>query len=60
MRLPCPIPLFPLHERYVELLCGAAALYFLRQVSAPVEVLNDIQRAARSFCLQHHVFGRMF
>ena len=36
------IPLFPPHECYVELFCGGAALYFLRPVAAPVEVLNDI------------------
>lgn len=36
------IPLFPPHECYVELFCGGSALYFLRQVPAQVEVLNDI------------------
>lgn len=36
------IPLFPRHECYVEVFCGGAALYFLRSVPAPVEVLNDI------------------
>ena len=36
------IPLFPPHECYVELFCGGSALYFLRPVPAPVEVLNDI------------------
>lgn len=35
-------PLFPPHECYVELFSGGAALYFLRQVPAPVEVLNDV------------------
>jgi Site-specific DNA methylase len=35
------IPLFPAHECYVELFCGGAALYFLRQ-PAQVEVLNGI------------------
>ncbi|MDB5802252.1 MAG: methyl-directed repair adenine methylase [Rhodocyclales bacterium] len=34
--------LFPQHECYVELFCGGAALYFLRPVPAPVEVLNDV------------------
>lgn len=36
------IPLIPAHECYVEVFCGGAALYFLRPVPAPVEVLNDI------------------
>lgn len=36
------IPLFPPHECYVEVFAGGAALYFLRPVPAPVEVLNDI------------------
>jgi len=35
------LPLFPPHECYVEVFCGAAALYFLRQ-PAPVEVINDV------------------
>ncbi|SDI54291.1 DNA adenine methylase [Propionivibrio dicarboxylicus] len=35
-------PLFPQHECYVEVFCGGAALYFLRQVPAPVEVINDV------------------
>ena len=36
------IPLFPPHECYVELFCGGAALYFLRPVPAPCEILNDV------------------
>ena len=36
------LPMFPPHECYVEVFCGGAALYFLRQVPAPVEVINDI------------------
>lgn len=36
------LPLFPQHECYVEVFCGGAALYFLRQMPAPVEVINDI------------------
>jgi DNA adenine methylase len=36
------IPLFPPHECYVEAFAGGAALFFLRPVPAPVEVLNDI------------------
>lgn len=35
-------PLFPPHECYVEVFCGGGALYFLRPIPAPVEVLNDI------------------
>lgn len=34
--------MFPAHECYVEVFCGGGALYFLRPVPAPVEVLNDI------------------
>ncbi|MED5608472.1 DNA adenine methylase [Pseudomonas sp. JH-2] len=36
------IPLFPPHECYVEVFAGGAALYFLRPVPAPTEVLNDL------------------
>lgn len=36
------IQLFPPHECYVEVFSGGAALYFMRPVPAPVEVLNDI------------------
>lgn len=36
------LPLFPQHDCYVEVFCGGAALYFLRQAPAPVEVINDI------------------
>lgn len=36
------LPLFPEHKCYVELFCGGAALYFLRQIPAPSEILNDI------------------
>lgn len=42
MRWSRVFPLFPPHECYVELFSGGAALYFLRQVPAPVEVLNDV------------------
>lgn len=35
------LPLFPEHVCYVELFCGAAALYFMKQ-QAETEVLNDI------------------
>jgi DNA adenine methylase len=36
------IPLFPRHECYVEVFCGGAALYFMRPVPVPTEVVNDI------------------
>jgi DNA adenine methylase len=36
------LPLYPLHEYYLEVFCGGAALYFLQSVSIPAEVLNDI------------------
>ena len=35
-------PLFPKHNCYVEPFAGGAALYFLRQVPADCEVLNDV------------------
>jgi DNA adenine methylase len=35
-------PLFPRHSCYVEPFAGGAALFFLRQVPADVEVLNDV------------------
>ena len=35
------LPMFPPHECYVEVFCGGAALYFLRQIPAPCEVIND-------------------
>lgn len=58
------IPLFPQHECYVELFCGGAALYFLRPVSAPVEVLNDINGELVNLyrVVQHHLeeFVRQF
>lgn len=58
------IPLFPAHECYVELFCGGAALYFLRPVSAQVEVLNDINGELVNLyrVVQHHLeeFVRQF
>ncbi|KZE34191.1 DNA adenine methylase [Crenobacter luteus] len=57
-------PLFPPHECYVELFCGGAALYFLRQVPAPVEVLNDVNGELVNLyrVVQHHLeeFVRQF
>lgn len=37
------IPLFPPHECYVEAFCGGAALYFMRPIPAPVEIINDVK-----------------
>jgi DNA adenine methylase len=58
------IPLFPRHECYVEVFCGGAALYFLRPVPAPVEVLNDINGDLVNLyrVVQHHMeeFVRQF
>lgn len=36
------LPLFPEHSCYVELFCGGAALFFMREEPAKVEVLNDL------------------
>ncbi|MCT9015069.1 DNA adenine methylase [Cupriavidus gilardii] len=51
------LPLFPAHECYVEVFCGGAALYFLRQVPAPVEVINDINGDLVNLyrVVQHHM-----
>ncbi|WP_416053144.1 DNA adenine methylase [Cupriavidus basilensis] len=58
------LPLFPAHECYVEVFCGGAALYFLRQVPAPVEVINDINGDLVNLyrVVQHHLeeFVRQF
>ena len=58
------IPLIPPHECYVELFCGGAALYFMRPVPAPVEVLNDINGELINLyrVVQHHLeeFVRQF
>lgn len=58
------IPLFPPHECYVEVFCGGAALYFLRPVPAPTEVLNDINGDLVNLyrVVQHHLeeFVRQF
>ncbi|WP_042587508.1 DNA adenine methylase [Burkholderia sp. MSHR3999] len=58
------LPLFPQHECYVEVFCGGAALYFLRPVPAPVEVLNDINGELVNLyrVVQHHLeeFVRQF
>ena len=58
------IPLFPPHECYVELFCGGAALYFLRPVPAPVEIINDVNGELINLyrVVQHHLeeFVRQF
>jgi DNA adenine methylase len=58
------IPLFPPHECYVEVFCGGAALYFLRPVPAPTEVINDINGELVNLyrVVQHHMeeFVRQF
>lgn len=58
------LPMFPAHECYVEVFCGGAALYFLRPMPAPVEVLNDINGDLINLyrVVQHHMeeFVRQF
>lgn len=49
-------PLFPQHSCYVEPFAGGAALFFLRQVPAEVEVLNDVNGDLVNLyrVVQHH------
>lgn len=58
------MPLFPPHECYVEVFCGGAALYFLRPVPAPTEVINDLNGELVNLyrVVQHHLeeFVRQF
>lgn len=58
------MPLFPPHECYVELFCGGAALYFLRRIPAPIEVLNDVNGELVNLyrVVQNHMeeFARQF
>ena len=58
------LPMFPPHDCYVEVFCGGAALYFLRQIPAPVEVINDINGDLVNLyrVVQHHMeeFVRQF
>ncbi|QOK93382.1 DNA adenine methylase [Ralstonia pseudosolanacearum] len=58
------LPLFPQHDCYVEVFCGGAALFFLRQVPATAEVLNDINGDLVNLyrVVQHHLeeFVRQF
>lgn len=57
------LPLFPRHECYVEVFCGGAALYFLKQPSH-VDVINDINGELVTLyrVLTHHLeeFIRQF
>lgn len=57
-------PWFPPHTCYVEPFAGAAALFFLRPVAAPVEVLNDVNGDLVNLyrVVQHHLeeFVRQF
>ncbi|CCD28940.1 D12 class N6 adenine-specific DNA methyltransferase [Candidatus Glomeribacter gigasporarum BEG34] len=58
------LPLFPPHHCYVEVFCGAAALFFMRPEPAPVEVINDLNRELVNLyrVVQHHLeeFIRQF
>jgi len=58
------LPLFLEHTCYVEPFCGAAALFFLRDQPAKVEVLNDINSDLINLyrVVQHHLeeFVRQF
>jgi DNA adenine methylase len=58
------LPLFPAHDCYVEVFCGGAALYFLRQYPAKTEVINDINGELVNLyrVVQHHMeeFVRQF
>lgn len=51
------LALFPPHECYVELFCGGGALYFMRQVPAKTEVLNDVNGELVNLyrVVQHHL-----
>lgn len=57
------LPLFPVHECYVEPFCGAAALYFLKP-PVKAEVLNDINGELVNLyrVVKHHLeeFMRQF
>lgn len=51
------LPLFPDHECYVELFCGGAALFFMREDQARCEVLNDMNGELVNLyrVVQHHL-----
>ncbi|MYM80545.1 DNA adenine methylase [Duganella sp. FT50W] len=58
------LPLFPQHECYVEVFCGGGALYFMRNMPAKTEVLNDANGELVNLyrVVQHHMeeFVRQF
>ena len=58
------LPMFPPHECYVEAFAGGAALFFLRQIPAKAEILNDINGELVNLyrVVQHHLeeFVRQF
>lgn len=58
------LPLFPPHDCYVEVFAGGAALFFLRQVPAKCEVINDVSGELVNLyrVVQHHLeeFVRQF
>lgn len=58
------IPQFPEHTCYVELFCGGAALFFMRDNPAQVEVINDVNGDLVNLyrVVQHHLeeFVRQF
>ncbi|QOD81909.1 DNA adenine methylase [Chromobacterium haemolyticum] len=58
------LPLFPSHDCYVEAFAGGAALFFLRQVPAKCEVINDVNGDLVNLyrVVQHHLeeFVRQF
>lgn len=58
------LPYFPSHECYVEVFSGGAALFFMRDMPAKAEVLNDINGDLVNLyrVVQHHLeeFVRQF
>ena len=50
------LPMFPEHQCYVELFAGGGALFFLRELPAKTEVLNDINGELVNLyrVVQHH------
>ena len=58
------LPQFPEHTCYVELFCGGAALFFLRDEPAKQEVINDVNGELVNLyrVVQHHLeeFMRQF
>ncbi|WP_047238151.1 DNA adenine methylase [Chromobacterium subtsugae] len=58
------LPLFPPHSCYIEVFCGGAALFFLRQQPAQCEIINDVNGDLVNLyrVVQHHLeeFVRQF